>query len=88
MKHVENSSQQVGAFVVDHDFEDEDGYWVCVEVKKYEHIPDDTVTLTIPSQNYAALRHKGANYKIMEPIKTYIYGLKRINIKDLKINGI
>ncbi|MFJ8090280.1 hypothetical protein ACIQ7N_19040 [Lysinibacillus sp. NPDC095746] len=34
MKHVENSSQQVGAFVVDHDFEDEDDYWVCVEVHK------------------------------------------------------
>ncbi|WP_255505284.1 GyrI-like domain-containing protein [Lysinibacillus sphaericus] len=86
MKHVENSSQQVGAFVVDHDFED--GYWVCVEVKKYEHIPDDMVTLTIPSQKYAALEHKGADCKIMEPAKTYICGLKRINIKDLKINGI
>ncbi|WP_449442969.1 hypothetical protein [Ureibacillus acetophenoni] len=28
---------------------EEDGYWVCVEVKEYEDIPSDMVTLTVPS---------------------------------------
>lgn len=64
--NVVNESLQYGAFVVDHSSDEEDGYWVCVEVSDYENIPVDMVTLTIPSQKYAVLRHKGSNKKIRE----------------------
>ncbi|KAB2328685.1 GyrI-like domain-containing protein [Cytobacillus depressus] len=66
IKQVVNPIEQFGAFVVEKETADDDGYWVCVEVKEYEDIPTDMVTLTIPPQKYAAMRHKGSNYKIME----------------------
>jgi predicted transcriptional regulator YdeE len=65
IKHVVNPLQQYGAFVVEIETAEKDGYWVCVEVKEYEDIPSGMVTLTVPSQCYAVTRHKGANYKIM-----------------------
>ncbi len=64
IKQVVNPSQQYGAFVVENETADNDGYWVCVEVKKFEDIPSDMVTLTIPPQWYAVTRHKGDNKKI------------------------
>jgi predicted transcriptional regulator YdeE len=66
ISNVVDRSLQHGAFVVDNSSEREDGYWVCVEVSDYEDIPANMVTLTIPSQRYAVLRHKGSNYKIRE----------------------
>ena len=66
IKNVVNRSLQHGAFVVDNSSDEEDGYWVCVEVSDYENIPEDMVTLTIPSQRYAVVRHKGSNEKIRE----------------------
>ncbi|WP_043934751.1 GyrI-like domain-containing protein [Bacillus sp. EB01] len=66
IKQVVNPIEQFGAFVVENETSDEDGYWVCVEVKEYEDIPTDMVTLTIPPQRYAVMRHKGSNYKIMD----------------------
>ncbi|MEH7526288.1 GyrI-like domain-containing protein [Bacillus sp. JJ1503] len=51
IKQVVNPIEQFGAFVVENETADEDGYWVCVEVKEYEDIPTDMVTLTIPPQN-------------------------------------
>jgi predicted transcriptional regulator YdeE len=66
IKHIVNPSQQYGAFIVENDSHDEDGYWVCVEVREYETIPADMVTLTIPRQRYAVTRHKGSNLKIVE----------------------
>ena len=65
IKQVVNPLQQYGAFVVENETVDKDGYWVCVEVKEYEDISSDMVTLTIPSQRYAVTRHKGDNNKIM-----------------------
>ncbi|WP_042148262.1 GyrI-like domain-containing protein [Paucisalibacillus sp. EB02] len=65
IKHVVNPLQQYGAFVVENETVDKDGYWVCVEVKEFEDIPPDMVTLTVPSQMYAVTRHKGENKKIM-----------------------
>ena len=65
IKRVVNPLQQYGAFVVENETVDKDGYWVCVEVKEHEDIPSDMVTLTIPSQRYAVTRHKGDNNKIM-----------------------
>ncbi|WP_045521108.1 GyrI-like domain-containing protein [Neobacillus niacini] len=66
IKQVVNPIEQFGAFVVENETADEDGYWVCVEVKEYEDIPTDMVTLTIPPQRYAVMRHKGSNNKIMD----------------------
>ncbi|MBY0598499.1 GyrI-like domain-containing protein [Bacillus bingmayongensis] len=65
IKHVMNPSLQYGAFVVENHSAEEDGYWVCIEVKKYEDIPAGMVSLTIPSQRYAILRYQGSNEKIM-----------------------
>ncbi|MGV2941325.1 GyrI-like domain-containing protein [Mesobacillus sp. LC4] len=66
IKNVVDHSLQHGAFVVDNSSDKEDGYWVCVEVSDYENIPAGMVTLTIPPQRYAVLRHKGSNEKIRE----------------------
>ena len=66
IKHVINPMQQVGAFVVENDTDEQDGYFICVEVQEYENIPTDMVALTIPSQKYAVLRHKGDNEKIID----------------------
>lgn len=70
IKQVINPSLQVGAFVVDNSTEEEDGYWVCVEVKEYEDIPKDMVVLTVPPQKYGALRHKGSNSMIRNSYDT------------------
>ncbi|MCC3359395.1 GyrI-like domain-containing protein [Bacillus sp. REN16] len=66
IKNVVNPLQQFGAFVVESDNDDEDGYWICVEVRDYEDTPSDMVTLTVPPQRYAVSRYKGVNYKIMD----------------------
>ncbi len=64
ISNVINPFQQIGAFVVEDETDKEDGYWICVEVNEYEDIPDDMITLTVPSQRYAVVRHKGPNNKI------------------------
>lgn len=66
IKQITNPLHLYGAFVVKNDSADEDGYWVGVEVNEYEEIPAGMVTLTVPSQKYAVIRHKGANDKIMD----------------------
>lgn len=66
IKQVVNPLRQFGAFVVENETDEEDGYWICVEVKEYEDIPFDMVTLTVPPQKYAVSRYKGVNYKIMD----------------------
>ena len=63
--NVLNLPYQFGAFVVDASSEDEEGYWVCYQVKKVEHVPEGMVGLTIPSQIYAVMKHKGSNKKIL-----------------------
>jgi len=64
--NVVNPSFQYGAFVVEHSSNEEDGYWVCVEVSEFEGIPEGMVSLTIPGQMYALLRHIGANDEIRQ----------------------
>lgn len=61
-----NPGFQYGAFVVEHRANEEDGYWVCVEVSEFEEIPEGMVGLTIPGQMYAILRHKGTNNGIRQ----------------------
>lgn len=68
IRDVLNPEQMVGAFVVGDCSDEEDGYWVCVEVQEYCEIPNGMVTLTIPAQRYAVIKHIGPNYEIR---KTY-----------------
>ncbi|MGE8205713.1 GyrI-like domain-containing protein [Heyndrickxia sp. NPDC080065] len=85
IKHLVNPLKQFGAFVVENESDDEDGYWVCVEVKEYEDIPIDMVTLTVPPQRYAVIRHQGPNYKIMDAyndLHTWIEENKYLRLKN------
>ncbi|MEH7442954.1 GyrI-like domain-containing protein [Bacillus sp. JJ1122] len=66
IKQVTNPLQQYGAFTVKTECANEDGYWVGVEVNEYEDIPTGMVSLTVPSQKYAVIRHTGPNDKIVE----------------------
>jgi predicted transcriptional regulator YdeE len=66
IKHLLNKGIQFGAFFVDSKREEEDGYWVCVEVEKFEDIPKDMVTITIPGQRYATANFQGSNQQIFE----------------------
>ena len=64
--NVSNLHQQFGAFVVETSSEEEDGYWVCYQVKKGEDVPRGMVALTIPSQSYAVIKHTGSNKRILD----------------------
>ena len=66
IQQVTNLSVQYGAFIIDHYSEAEDGYWIGVEVKEYDNIPEGMASLTIPPQRYAVLKHTGANGKIRD----------------------
>lgn len=66
IKQVTNPLQQYGAFTVKTECGNEDGYWVGVEVNEYEDIPTGMVTLTVPAQKYAVIRHTGPNDKMIE----------------------
>jgi len=61
---VVNPVRLVGAFVVGDFSDDEDGYWVCIEVKEIRNIPEGMVSLVVPKQKYAVRRHKGPNHEI------------------------
>ncbi|QHA90887.1 GyrI-like domain-containing protein [Bacillus sp. N1-1] len=65
ISHVTNPTQQIGAFIVETSSEDEEGYWVCVQVKKVGQIPNGMVSLTIPPQTYAVMNHNGPNTTIL-----------------------
>ena len=66
IKQVMNPREQFGASMVENETAEEDGYWVCVEVKDFEDIPSDMVTLTIPAQRYAVIAYHGPNHQIMD----------------------
>lgn len=66
IKNVINPDIQYGAFIVDTDSEDEDGYWVGVAVEELEDIPAGMTGLTIPLQRYASAKYKGSNQDIFD----------------------
>ncbi|MDI2586668.1 GyrI-like domain-containing protein [Psychrobacillus sp. NEAU-3TGS] len=84
IKQVINPSFQIGAFVVDNTTDEEDGYWVCVEVKEYENIPEGMVVLTVPSQKYGAIRHTGSNNMIRNSYETLHKWIEEKGLKRLK----
>ncbi len=61
---VKNPSVQIGAFIVAAQSEEEDGYWVCVEVTDFVNVPEGMMALTIPPQRYGSHRHRGPNHEI------------------------
>ncbi|MGM1048095.1 MAG: GyrI-like domain-containing protein [Bacillota bacterium] len=61
---VVSPARLIGAFVVGDFSEEEDGYWVCVEVNEIRKVPEGMVSLVVPKQKYAVKRHKGSNYEI------------------------
>lgn len=61
-----DSTIQWGAFIVEGNSPEDDGYWIGIEVSEYEEIPDGMVRLTIPPQRYAMIRHKGSNHLIRD----------------------
>ena len=66
LTHLKEPAIQIGAFVVENESDEEDGYWICVEVEEYGVIPEGMVSLTIPSQTYAVIRHCGTNFTIRD----------------------
>ncbi|WP_199620765.1 GyrI-like domain-containing protein [Paenibacillus alkalitolerans] len=58
------STNMIGAFVVGDCSEENDGYWVCVEVEDFVNVPQGMVTLSVPAQTYAVINHKGPNHQI------------------------
>ncbi|OPA75358.1 AraC family transcriptional regulator [Paenibacillus selenitireducens] len=50
----------IGAFFVGDFSEEEDGYWVCVEVNTSIQIPEGMVSVVVPKQKYAVIRHNGS----------------------------
>lgn len=84
IQEVINPSLQIGAFVVDNSTEEEDGYWICVEVKKYENIPEGMVVLTVPPQKYAAIKHAGSNNMISNSYDSLHKWIEERGLKRLK----
>ncbi|RCW50376.1 GyrI-like domain-containing protein [Paenibacillus prosopidis] len=64
IKNVIDPNKMIGGFVVGDYLDEEDGYWVCVEVEEYDEIPAGMVTLTVPEQRYAVITHTGSNREI------------------------
>lgn len=60
----------VGAFIAGDYSEAEDGYWVCVEVKDVVEVPEGMVSIMIPAQRYAVIRHSGPNHEIRQTYET------------------
>ncbi|MCA0987218.1 GyrI-like domain-containing protein [Guptibacillus algicola] len=59
IKHVVEPVKLIGAFKAAETSEEDDGYWVCFEVEKYEDIPEGMVTLTVPKEKRAVLQFRG-----------------------------
>ena len=84
IKQVVNPLLLFGAFVVESETDEEDGYWVCVEVNEYEDLPSDMLTLTVPPQRYAVTRYKGPNYKITNAYNDLHLWIEENRYKRLK----
>lgn len=64
IKGAVNPDRLVGAFKVEEDSPEEDGYWIGIEVKEFIGVPDGMFSLEIPPQKYASIRHNGPNDEI------------------------
>jgi len=69
IKETVNPERFIGAYVVGDCPEEMDGYWIGVEVKQLNEIPEGMVGLTVPSRKYAVITHEGPNTEIKETYK-------------------
>lgn len=51
----------IGAYVPGDCPDEQDGYWICVEVGRLDKLPKGMSSLTIPPQQYAVITHQGSN---------------------------
>lgn len=67
-----NPEQLIGAYVVGDCTEEQDGYWIGVEVEREDwgKIPPGMVGLEVPAQRYAVIRHRGPNTGIPHTYET------------------
>jgi len=84
IEDVIHPARLVGAFFAGDFSEDEDGYWVCVEVNETNQVPKGMVSVNIPKQRYAVLRHKGPNYEISHTYGTLHRWIKENNYERLQ----
>lgn len=64
IRELVHPARLIGAFIAGDFSEEEDGYWVCVEVNEIKEVPQGMVSLVVPKQKYAVLRHTGPNLEI------------------------
>jgi predicted transcriptional regulator YdeE len=62
--HVANPKVFIGVYVVGDCSNEEDGYWICVEVNQGCEAPEGMMSLEVPSQKYAVISHEGPNTEI------------------------
>ncbi|MDG5471874.1 GyrI-like domain-containing protein [Jeotgalibacillus sp. ET6] len=62
--------QQIGAFVVNEQSIEEDGYWIGMRVSAFSKIPDGMITKEIPPQTYASILHRGSSQNIRKTYET------------------
>ncbi|MGD7045002.1 GyrI-like domain-containing protein [Jeotgalibacillus proteolyticus] len=62
--------QQIGAFVVNEQSIEEDGYWIGIRVSEFSEIPDGMVTKEIPPQTYVSILHRGTSQNIRKTYET------------------
>ncbi|WP_339266700.1 GyrI-like domain-containing protein [Paenibacillus sp. FSL W8-0187] len=80
---VVTPARLVGAFFVEEVSEEEDGYWVCVEVNEIKKVPEEMVSLVIPKQKYAVQRHQGPNYEIRDTYEKLHHWIRENNHERL-----
>ncbi|WP_409251277.1 GyrI-like domain-containing protein [Bacillus sp. SCS-153A] len=59
IKHLAEPVRLIGAFKAVDTPQEDDGYWVCFEVREIEDIPDGMVSLIVPAQKYGVLHFQG-----------------------------
>ncbi|MBN8202961.1 GyrI-like domain-containing protein [Bacillus sp. NTK034] len=84
IKGAAHSDRLVGAFKVEEDCPEEDGYWIGIEVKEFISIPDGMFSLEIPPQKYASIRHKGPNNEIKNSYRELHKWIEEKGYKRLK----
>jgi predicted transcriptional regulator YdeE len=83
IKGVISPARLVGAFIAGDYSEEEDGYWVCVEVNEIRQVPEGMVSLEVPKQKYAVIKHKGPNFEIMNTYEKLHNWIEENNLERL-----
>lgn len=57
--HLVEPVKLIGVFKASEISKEDDGYWVCYEVRNFEDVPEGMVSLCTPAQKYAVLHYEG-----------------------------